>query len=587
VGARPDGWALANASLYLNNAFRVLGLPVNADERAVRARAKEQTLRLELSAADPKDIQRVRAAEAALLDPRRRMKEELFAPHLAPGLGQVDAVLNSEGSDQPIAGAPETTDPVEAEHDLAVREHATAIVLAPADTSVWRGALARWFNTWNSKEFALLQSLRAGALQDPRANDAAVADLLKELPGLVLGPSTVAAEHFLELGNTELAGRHIAAIVDSGFPEDAVQHARQLATIRARDQLRETSNRLAAAARGDRNGPQALHGLLLDVWRQAQSEVLPLAEVLGQVDANGPEVVVSLEQTADFLRSLSLRFNNEVADPTTALEIVRAALALPISELRRASLLEDERVLTSLVSAPFDSQVERAASLARQRNFKAAISEIRVALEVARAEDQRRRATELMAEYELAERRRTRWFGVPRWVWGWAAVLLAVVLVVSSLGSTSGTTSNRPSPTPTSRPQTSSQSNQKITPVPPTQSTAASSNSSKDTQRQRLDTLQKELDAQQAELDQRDAALDPKRADIDAQRTHLEEMESQYPSGASSDVVAQYETLRSHFNDDVDAFNRELAAVKTLNATYNDKVAEYNRLLDQLRNTAN
>jgi hypothetical protein len=54
-------WVTDAASVYLDNAFRVLALPVTATEREVRARARERSLQLELEGADPHQVQRVRA----------------------------------------------------------------------------------------------------------------------------------------------------------------------------------------------------------------------------------------------------------------------------------------------------------------------------------------------------------------------------------------------------------------------------------------------------------------------------------------------------------------------------------------------
>src|SRR6266542_2636794 len=63
LAARPAAtsaaWLQSAAAIYLENAFRVLALPVDATERDVRIRARERAMQLELGGADRDAVLRV------------------------------------------------------------------------------------------------------------------------------------------------------------------------------------------------------------------------------------------------------------------------------------------------------------------------------------------------------------------------------------------------------------------------------------------------------------------------------------------------------------------------------------------------
>lgn len=71
------------STLYAENAFRVLDLPISATEREIRRRVQERRLQAELNAVENSDMDRIRKAEVALDDPRGRLREEILAIHLA------------------------------------------------------------------------------------------------------------------------------------------------------------------------------------------------------------------------------------------------------------------------------------------------------------------------------------------------------------------------------------------------------------------------------------------------------------------------------------------------------------------------
>src|SRR5687767_7792161 len=108
--------------LYINNAFRVLGLSIRASNREVRQRAQEVRLQLELAEAQPLELQRIRESQTTLEDPLLRLEHELYWFHLMPNPVPFDIDLTDAISVNAIAAALSplvTSGSDEALHDLA------------------------------------------------------------------------------------------------------------------------------------------------------------------------------------------------------------------------------------------------------------------------------------------------------------------------------------------------------------------------------------------------------------------------------------------------------------------------------------
>jgi hypothetical protein len=136
----------ASLNLYRSNAFRCLGISLSMTDREIRRRVSEYILQAELGlsgAGDP-NVEAVRSADAALIDPTKRLSHELFWLQLTPEVleanfdptdaAQVERAL---GLLEPLAD--EGSDV--AMHDLAVVLHASVVESQASTSEAWALAL--------------------------------------------------------------------------------------------------------------------------------------------------------------------------------------------------------------------------------------------------------------------------------------------------------------------------------------------------------------------------------------------------------------------------------------------------------------
>ncbi|MEO3922265.1 hypothetical protein ABGB07_00060 [Micromonosporaceae bacterium B7E4] len=176
---------LAGPDLYRRNAFRVTGLAVDVDRRTARARQQQLTAALRVGAdvglqGSSATTEEVRAAfDGVLGDPRRRLVHEVFAVWGAP-----------DGCECPAG--------VHYDHDAAVRAHAAALDVEPADLLAatisgglpgqWTAAATAWTKTLRSASFWRHLHHRVERLDD-RQLDASTVDALRaELPVALVRP---------------------------------------------------------------------------------------------------------------------------------------------------------------------------------------------------------------------------------------------------------------------------------------------------------------------------------------------------------------------------------------------------------------
>ncbi|MGX7672318.1 hypothetical protein [Plantactinospora sp. DSM 117369] len=176
---------MAGPDLYRRNAFRVTGLPVDVDRRTARARQQQLTAALRVGAdvgwqGSSATTEEVRAAfDGVLGDPRRRLVHEVFAVWGTP-----------DGCECPAG--------VHYDHDAAVRAHAAALDVEPADLLAatiagglpgqWTAAATAWTKTLRSASFWRHLHHRVERLDDRQLDASAVEALRAELPVALVRP---------------------------------------------------------------------------------------------------------------------------------------------------------------------------------------------------------------------------------------------------------------------------------------------------------------------------------------------------------------------------------------------------------------
>ncbi|RKT55172.1 hypothetical protein [Saccharothrix australiensis] len=233
---------VATPQLYRRNAFRITGLPTDADRRVVRQRRQKVNTMLELGVAvdlghdlpvEPSDV--ARAFELILGDPRRRLVDELFW------------LWGDEG------GTCRCTRALHRDHDAAVRAHSAALDVevggAPGDAELdrleglWAEAGRRWGQVLRRSGFWDHVRDRVAALDDKQLDESVVDLLRDEVPVVLVKP-------LIQLAATPgsdqgwLADRARDWPAPRGVVDDLLEQAAEPAYESVRERLRNAAEQL-------------------------------------------------------------------------------------------------------------------------------------------------------------------------------------------------------------------------------------------------------------------------------------------------------------------------------------------------------
>ncbi|MEU0524667.1 septum formation family protein [Streptomyces niveus] len=196
----------AGPQMYRRNAFRVTGLPTNADRRTVRQRQQRITPALELGAdvdlghSLPVRLDDVRGAFDRILgDPRRRLVDELFWlwDEAADGSPNGAGPATTTARTATACSCPKT---LHHDHDAAVRAHSAALDLEVENDAVSAGPhLDEAVRLWSNAARLWGQVLRRAvfwdhvrhriAVLDDRQLDESVIDTFRDaMPGTLVKP---------------------------------------------------------------------------------------------------------------------------------------------------------------------------------------------------------------------------------------------------------------------------------------------------------------------------------------------------------------------------------------------------------------
>ncbi|WP_344320778.1 hypothetical protein [Streptomyces macrosporus] len=184
---------VAGTELYRRNAFRVTGLPTDADRRAVRRRQQQVLTALQVGAdldlgtpgGPPADLDTVRNAFDRLLgDPRRRLVDEFFWLWGTPA--------------EAGCGCPPA---LHRDHDAAVRAHSAALDREPAADdrtdeesneveALWAEAAHAWERTLRRAACWDHVRHRIAVLDDRQLDESVIDALRDEVPLTLLKPLT-------------------------------------------------------------------------------------------------------------------------------------------------------------------------------------------------------------------------------------------------------------------------------------------------------------------------------------------------------------------------------------------------------------
>lgn len=226
---------IATPQLYQRNAFRLAGLPTDADRRTVRQRRQKAGVLLEVGAqaGDPDDV--LAAFDLILGDPRRRLVEELFWLW---------------GTVEPGCSCPAS---LHTEHDAAVRAHSDALereAAAGAPDDLWEAASAGWGRQLRRAAFWDHVRHRIEVLDDKQLGQAAIDVLRDELPISLVRPLvTLAASPGRGDDRVARLSKHARSWpVPSAPLDDLLEHAATPLYDAIEAALREAAQKLRIAS---------------------------------------------------------------------------------------------------------------------------------------------------------------------------------------------------------------------------------------------------------------------------------------------------------------------------------------------------
>ena len=253
----PGLFGIATPELYRGNAFRVLGLPVDATMGDIRRRQNRLKMMEKLGMSAPKDTggylpldvppdeDDVRRAMQRLQDPEARLLDELFW-FWPQELGSSDDEGLNLLAENRVKEAHSLWRQYEKDgsggkvsaHNLAVFYHALALDLEHRATSerlnrkgletradCWRRAYERWKKLLNDETFWSRLTARIRDLDDPRPTTGLARRIRDSLDKAILLINARMAVGYAERGNTREAKRHATIMLESGFTKSVIRQA--------------------------------------------------------------------------------------------------------------------------------------------------------------------------------------------------------------------------------------------------------------------------------------------------------------------------------------------------------------------------
>lgn len=194
----------AGPQMYRRNAFRITGLPTDADRRAVRQRQQRITPALELGAdvdlghSLPVRLDDVRGAFDRILgDPRRRLVDELFWLWDGAAGGSSNGANPVTTTTTTACSCPKS---LHADHDAAVRAHSAALDLEAENDALsagprldeavrlWSDASRLWGQVLRRAVFWDHVRHRIAALDDRQLDESVIDTFREAMPGTLVKP---------------------------------------------------------------------------------------------------------------------------------------------------------------------------------------------------------------------------------------------------------------------------------------------------------------------------------------------------------------------------------------------------------------
>jgi len=360
---------MARPDIYRINAFRVLGLPVNASPKEVSSRMRSLDLMerygdgeqgsgsfLPLDADNGTDARR--QAQQRLLDPELRFIDELFWiwPLSRDFSAENDSALAAIGHNDPSQALSiwerheaQGSEANVSTHNLAVIYHAMALDLERLETegkvvseqqlqhkrSYWQQAFSRWKILLSAEGFWQRVQERVRELDDPRLTNATADRMREGLPKALLLINAVLAVESAETGDHKDLAFHLKVIRQSGFDNRVAQEAIQRAISPIRDRIKAMC---LHSIEEISDSPERGNELASDLIRNTS----PLVKTLDRFLAKGNSTRESThDEVALQVRSCLITFVNHTDEWREASRIAKQSLSIAESPFVQQRIQDD------------------------------------------------------------------------------------------------------------------------------------------------------------------------------------------------------------------------------------------------------
>ncbi|MBS1819343.1 MAG: hypothetical protein JSU08_15520 [Acidobacteria bacterium] len=357
-------------SLYRTNAFRVIGLPVEATPKDIRRKADMLRMSETLGTPAPQGrsplpldatatVDEVREALQRLRDPERRLVEEIFwFWPVEPGRSVDDPALTAlaQGDFKEACAIWRDTDAGGIGlHNLAVLTHALALdheqdatreslTLSPTDrvniNKLWRQAFLDWNAAIREEGFWQRLTQRIHELDDPRLTSASAIKIRGDLPLALLSLSARLAVQAGEQQNTADGARHLAVIRNSGFDASTCVEALRVSLGSVRQRIQALCSTAETEADADPAHADRVTTRLLD-------QAAPLVSVIDFLPAGDPMRDGTHDQLALSALACQIPYGNKSGDWKGSLALLERVIGVAVSDSARDRIQRNIDIVTA------------------------------------------------------------------------------------------------------------------------------------------------------------------------------------------------------------------------------------------------
>ncbi len=577
-----------------------------------------------------------------LEDGQSRIREELYWVHagakgdcLPTGAASFASLLSflgriSQGPGRQAAIAAHNL--AVANHALAFEQESTKSATLQARQEAWNAALSSWRFASQNEEFWDFMSERISSWGDPTVSDGDLQRARRELAEELLRPHKQLATDYVGAGNYDSARLHIQLIqAASNWMPTAKRYLSEISTEIVRQTrtaldkvLLDVSEEVLTPLQNEHKREKLVSAEkeIMAISNKAIANLSLFQEMQESNDALG-------DQVGQCLRTVSIRYFNQLDDSQSSLRVVASALGYARTPSCKAQIIRDKNYVEYRVLCDLSVESANQGKYAKAEGYLEEAKKVAPENEAGQLEEwlatcRRNRVLEgvdtehhspLLStingigatfygkrDYDAASNsyitthfftffflpliplgayrvvntggNSYRIFGkVPlskMTIWyRWLVLASVGVFILYSM--IQSATAPSASPSPSSPSGYSS-------PTPPIPATSpAPSYRSRGTQKEELDRARQELDAREGGLRQEEQELDSLKAQIESLKDAIANLEGQYPNGdMPSYVYSDYKAKLDRYNSLVPRYNQKLTDLQTRERQYDQDVASFN-----------